>query len=103
MNGFDATRRLLGSARGNLFVRRLICFDRDGAADQAAIRRCLATQRAIVPVANLRGLTRESLVHNRATAPVEVDPREGRVTLAGRTLAAEPTTELPLNRRYLLR
>jgi urease subunit alpha len=74
-----------------------------GVADQPAIRRRLATQRSIVPVANLRGLTRQSLARNRATAPVEVDPRDGRVTLAGRTLAVEPATELPLNRRYLLR
>jgi urease subunit alpha len=72
-------------------------------ADQSAIRRRLATQRPIVAVANVRGLTRQSLARNQATAPVEVDPRDGRVTLAGRTLAAEPATDLPLNRRYLLR
>jgi urease subunit alpha len=72
-------------------------------ADAAALRRRLDTSRTIVVVAGLRGLTRASLALNRATAPVEVDPVDGRVTLAGRALAVEPVAELPLNRRYLLR
>jgi urease alpha subunit len=42
-------------------------------------------------------------VHNRATAPIEIDPGDGRVTLAGRPLASEPVTEVALNRRYWLR
>jgi urease subunit alpha len=74
-----------------------------GAADIDALRRRLDTGRTIVAAAGLRGLTRASLALNRATAPVEVDPRDGRVTLAGRPLAVEPVAELPLNRRYLLR
>ena len=50
-----------------------------------------------------RGLTRADLAHNRATAPIEIDPREGRVTLAGRPLEVARSTDLPLNRRYFLR
>jgi urease subunit alpha len=73
------------------------------AADPMALRRRLDTGRSMVVVAGLRGLTRALLARNRATAPVEVDPRDGRVTLAGRPLAVEPAAELPLNRRYLLR
>jgi urease subunit alpha len=72
-------------------------------ADPDRLRRRLDTARSIVPIANLRGLTRASLALNHATAQVEVDPRNGRVSLAGRPLAVEPVTELPLNRRYLLR
>ena len=74
-----------------------------GVADAAALRRRLATQRAIVAVHGCRGLTRASLRWNRATAPVEVDPVDGRVTLAGRPLEVEPARELPLNARYFLR
>jgi len=33
---------------------------------------------------------------------VEVDPADGTVRLRGRVLAAEPVSEVPLNRRYLL-
>ena len=73
------------------------------AADQQALRRRLDTGREIVAVRGCRGLTRASLARNRATAPVEVDPADGRVTLAGRVLATEPLAQVPLSRRYFLR
>ena len=72
-------------------------------ADAAALRRRLDTGREILAVAGCRGLTRDELYLNRATAPIEVDSAEGRVTLQGRPLAAEPLTEVPLSRRYFLR
>jgi urease subunit alpha len=59
--------------------------------------------RALIAVRDTRGLTRGSLVRNRATAAIEVDPTDGRVTLDGRPLAVDPVTEVPLSRRYLLR
>jgi urease subunit alpha len=59
--------------------------------------------RALVPVRGTRGLTRASLVHNRATAAIEVDVRDGTVTLDGQRLAVDPVAEVPLSRRYLLR
>ena len=59
--------------------------------------------RAVVAVRGTRGLTRESLVRNRAVAAIDVDVRDGTVTLDGRQLAIEPVTEVPLSRRYLLR
>ena len=74
-----------------------------GAADRAAMRQRLATGRSIVAVRGCRGLTRASLARNRATAPVEVDPVDGTVTLAGRVLASEPVGEVALSRRYFLR
>jgi urease subunit alpha len=73
------------------------------AADRAALARRLDTGRELVEVSGCRGLTRESLALNRATAAVDVDPVDGRVSLAGRPLAAEPLTSVPLSRRYLLR
>ncbi|HEX3264566.1 MAG TPA: urease subunit alpha [Candidatus Limnocylindrales bacterium] len=72
-------------------------------ADRNEIRQRLDTGREIVAVTGCRGLTRESLLLNRATAPVEVDPRDGRVTLAGRPLETTPLKEVPLSRRYFLR
>lgn len=73
------------------------------AALEAGIGARLGTRRRIVAVRGCRGLTRASLARNRATAPIEVDPLDGSVTLDGRVLSVEPVTELPLNRRYLLR
>lgn len=72
-------------------------------ADLDALRRRLDTTRTLIPVAGCRGLTRASLTRNRATAPVEVSPIDGTVTLRGRRLAVEPVSEVPLSRRYLLR
>ena len=68
-----------------------------------ALRTRLATRRRLVAVRHLRGLTRADLHRNRAVAPVEVSPIDGRVTLAGRELAVAPVTEVPLSRRYFLR
>ena len=73
------------------------------AAVRAGIARRLGTGRRIVAVSGTRGLTRGSLARNRATAPIDVDLRDGTVTLDGRRLAVRPLTEVPLSRRYLLR
>ena len=72
------------------------------AADAPLVRR-LGPDRTLIAVSGTRGIGREALHLNRATAPIEIDPGDGRVTLAGRRLAVEPATDLPLNRRYLLR
>ena len=74
-----------------------------GAADAPALRRRLDSARAFIPVRGCRGLTRASMAANRTTAPIEVDPISGRVTLSGRLVSAEPAEDLPLSRRYFLR
>jgi urease subunit alpha len=72
-------------------------------ADRDRLVERLGTRRQVIPVRGCRGLTRASLARNQATAPIEIDPVDGKVTLAGRSLAAEPVDELPLSRRYFLR
>jgi urease alpha subunit len=57
----------------------------------------------VVAIGRTRGLTRDDLALNRATTPIEIDPVDGFVSLAGRHLAVEPVGEVPLSRRYLLR
>lgn len=74
-----------------------------GGVDRVSLAARLGTRRVLVPVRGCRGLTRTSLARNRAVAPIEIDLADGRVTLAGRPLAIEPATDLPLNRRYWLR
>ena len=74
-----------------------------GAADAGLVRRLAAGGRTVAAVKGTRGLTRADFALNRATAPIEIDPTEGRVTLAGRPLEVEPVADLPLNRRYWLR
>jgi urease subunit alpha len=72
-------------------------------ADLVALRRRLDSGRRLIAVHGCRGLTRDSLVWNRAVAAVQVDPLDGRVALAGHPLASEPLPVVPLSRRYLLR
>jgi urease subunit alpha len=74
-----------------------------GAADRGLRARLEASGRSVVAVSGTRGLTRDSLARNRATAPIEIDPTDGRVTLSGRPLEVDPVSALPLNRRYFLR
>ena len=69
-------------------------------ADPPGLRR---HGRRLIAVRGTRGLERSSLVRNRVTADIEVDRRDGSVMLAGRLLAIDPVTEVPLSRRYLLR
>ncbi len=73
------------------------------AAEVAAFRDRTGTRRTILPASGMRGLTRSSLVHNRATAAVDIDLGTGAVSLGGVPLAVEPVAEVPLSRRYLLR
>jgi urease subunit alpha len=71
-----------------------------GAATAERLRR---DGHALAVIGRTRGLGREDLAWNRATAPIDVDPADGRVSLAGRPLAVEPVAEVPLSRRYFLR
>jgi len=83
-------------------ARRLgVTFAAPGAG--AGLGRRAGPGREVVAIGRTRGLTRAGLHANRATAPIEIDPADGRVTLAGRPLSIDPVAELPLNRRYFLR
>jgi urease subunit alpha len=72
------------------------------AAQAAGIGRRLGSQRRFVTVRGTRQVLRSALLANTAVTPVEVDLSDGTVRLRGRLLAAEPVSEVPLNRRYLL-
>jgi urease subunit alpha len=72
------------------------------AALEAGIRERLGSRRRFVAVAGTRSIRRQDLARNRAVPRIEVDPRDGTVTLDGAVLAVEPVDEVPLSRRYLL-
>jgi urease subunit alpha len=83
-------------------ARRLgVTFAAPGAGDH--LQRGRTGGRQVVEIGRTRGLTRGDLHANRATAPIEIDPVDGRVTLEGRALVVDPVAELPLNRLYFLR
>ena len=72
-------------------------------AEVEAFRSRTGTRRTILTASGMRGLTRSSLLRNRATTPVDIDVRTGAVSLGGVRLAVDPVAEVPLSRRYLLR
>jgi urease subunit alpha len=72
------------------------------AALEAGISKRLGSRRRFVAVHGTREILRTSLVHNTEVLPIQVDPRDGTVTLDGRVLATDPVSEVPLSRRYLL-
>ncbi len=90
------------AALGHAAADVALTFVAAAAADGGLAGR-LGTRRPLAAVRGCRGLDRGSLWANRATAPVEVDPADGTVSLGGRVLAIEPVAEVPLSRRYLLR
>ena len=87
----------VGSAPSRLSV----IFASAAAADRG-LDRTLGTRRRVVAVRGTRGLTREALTANRATAAIEVDGDRSEVRLDGRPLRSDPVDVVPLNRRYLL-
>jgi urease subunit alpha len=89
---------------GRAAAARSLTFVSSAAAGEPRIAATLAAHgRRLATVHGMRGLTRDALVHNRATAAVEVDVGDGAVSLGGRPLVMDPVREVPLSRRYLLR
>lgn len=72
------------------------------AVNAAEFGKRLGSARTYLAIGRTRGLTRSDLHLNNATAAVEVDPRDGTVSLGGGVLAVEPQGELPLNRAHFL-
>lgn len=82
------------SALSTTFVSR--------AAFDAGIKERVRSQRRFIAVEGTRSIRRDTLVRNRAVLRIEVDARDGTVTLDGRVLAVEPVHDVPLGRRYLM-
>jgi urease subunit alpha len=72
------------------------------AALEAGIGERLGSRRRFVAIDGTRAILRTSLVYNTEVLPIRVDAADGTVTLDGRVLAADPVSEVPLSRRYLL-
>jgi urease subunit alpha len=88
----------LGSARWHLgvtFASRL--------AIEADVRRKLGVQKAMLPIKNIRGITKRDMLHNDAMPQIEVDSRTFEVRVDGERLTCEPARHVPLCRKYLLR
>jgi len=103
VEGAEPTRYRADWAGNGLAARSLSATFVSGAAATASAPALLGPGRRLLAVRGTRGLTRSSLVRNRDVARVEVDVRDGSVSLDGRRLAVDPVRDVPLSRRYLLR
>jgi urease subunit alpha len=72
------------------------------AAMDAGIEGRIGGERRLATVSGARAVRRENLIAGRASPPITIDPADGVVSLDGRQLAADPASEVPLSRRYLL-
>ncbi len=68
----------------------------DGLAERLEVRRRL------VPVSDVRSLTKSDMPENSALPRIEVDPDTFTVRIDGEIAEADPATELPMAQRYFL-
>ena len=69
--------------------------------DMGLVRR-LGSRRRLLPVRNVRSVTREDMVRNRLVPDVQVDLESNRVSVDGEVVTSEAVREVPLNRLYFL-
>ncbi|MDG2616958.1 urease subunit alpha [Thermoleptolyngbya sichuanensis XZ-Cy5] len=72
------------------------------AAVQNGIPEMLKLQREVLPVSNIRQVTKKDLKLNDYTPRIEVDPETYEVRADGELLTCEPATVLPMAQRYFL-
>ena len=69
--------------------------------DMGLVRR-LDSRRKLLPVRNVRSVTREDMVRNRLVPDIRVDLESNRVSVNGDVVTSDPVPEVPLNRLYFL-
>ena len=72
------------------------------AALEAGLAERLAVGRKLVPVANVRSLSKSDLPENTALPDIRVDPDTFTVSVDGEIWEPEPAAELPMAQRYFL-
>jgi len=72
------------------------------AAIEAGLADRLAVRRRLVPVANVRSLSKSDLPENTALPDIRVDPDTFTVSVDGEVWDPEPAAELPMAQRYFL-
>jgi urease subunit alpha len=72
------------------------------AALEAGLAGRWASERPLVPVKDVSGLSKASLPENDALPAIDVDPETFAVRVDGELIEPEPATELPMAQRYFL-
>jgi urease subunit alpha len=72
------------------------------AALEAGLGSRWVSERRLVPVRDVSGLSKASLPENDALPSIEVDPETFAVTVDGELIEPQPAMELPMAQRYFL-
>ena len=72
------------------------------AAYDANIKEKLGLEKVILPVKNIRDLTKKDMKLNSATPDIDVDPQTYEVKIDGEIITCEPVDKVPLGQRYFL-
>src|SRR5262249_50881406 len=71
-----------------------------GAAHAAGVKQRLGLRRQVLPVRNVRKISKRSMVRNSSTPQIEVNPETFAVTVDGVHATVPPLTTVSLNQRY---
>jgi urease subunit alpha len=71
-----------------------------GAAHAAGIKDKLKLNRQVLPVRNIRKVTKRDMVRNSGTPQIEVDPETFAVTVDGKHATVPPLKTISLNQKY---
>ncbi|MEC5423168.1 urease subunit alpha [Virgibacillus sp. C22-A2] len=66
------------------------------------IKEKLGLQKKVLPVRNIRNLTKKEMKLNTATPDIEVDPQTYEVKIDGEVITCEPVDIVPMGQRYFL-
>ncbi|SHF43943.1 urease. Metallo peptidase. MEROPS family M38 [Salegentibacter echinorum] len=66
------------------------------------IRDELNLKKKVLPVKNIRNMTKKKMKLNSETPNIEVDPQTYEVRIGGKVLSCDPVKEVPLGQRYFL-
>lgn len=71
-------------------------------AYEHGIKEELGLERNVLPVHNVRSLTKKDMKFNSETPKIEIDPQTYDVTVDGKLITCDPARELPLAQRYFI-
>lgn len=84
-----------GLSQSNItFVSQAACEDN--------IKEKLGLEKKILPVKNIRHLTKKDMKLNAETPDIDVDPQTYEVRVEGKLLTCDPVDEVPMGQRYFL-
>ncbi len=93
--------RPMYAAYGKALAQSSITFVSKVAYDNN-IKEELGLEKTVLPVSNIRNLTKKDMKLNTATPDIDVDPQTYEVKINGEVITCEPVDTVPIGQRYFL-